>query len=126
MFLRETWLRPALLGALVFIWLWTAFVCMGPGYAWGLKIMAEVGASGWLAAMAIIGGAVCDAVLGIGLLFKRWRRKVLLAQLMLMIAYTLFITVVLPHYWFDPYAGVAKNLILMIVTLWLYGQEAAA
>jgi hypothetical protein len=86
--------------------------------------MAEAGATGWLASLAVIGGAGCDAVLGLGLLFKRWRRRVLMAQLVLMVAYTLFITLVLPHYWLDPYGGVSKNLVLIIATLWLYGQEA--
>ncbi|MGY4492494.1 membrane protease YdiL (CAAX protease family) [Pseudomonas sp. TE3610] len=118
------WLRPALLAALLFTWLWTAFTCVGPGYDWGVRIMAEAGASGWLASLAVIGGAGCDAVLGLGLLFKRWRRRVLMAQLVLMVAYTLFITLVLPHYWLDPYGGVSKNLVLIIATLWLYGQEA--
>jgi len=121
---QTDWLRPALLGTLVFTWLWTAVVCLGPGFDWGLRIMADAGVSGWLASAAVIGGALCDGVLGAGLLFKRWRRKALLMQLLLMLAYTLFISVVLPHYWFDPYGGVSKNLVLMIATLWLYGQEA--
>lgn len=118
------WFRPALLMALGLNWLWTAAVCLGPSFNWGLTIMAEAGVQGWLASLAVIGGALCDAALGLALLFKRWRRKALLAQLLLMVAYTLFISVVLPHYWFDPYGGVAKNLVLMIVTLWLHGQEA--
>jgi uncharacterized protein YbjT (DUF2867 family)/uncharacterized membrane protein YphA (DoxX/SURF4 family) len=116
-------IRPLLLAVMVFIWLGTAFVCLWPGYDWGLRIMRETGIKGSLADLAVIGGSICDAVLGVGLLLGRWRRRALQAQLGLMAAYTLFITVVLPHYWFDPYAAVAKNLVLMVATLWLLWTE---
>lgn len=116
-------LRPLLLGALAFIWLWTALVCLGPGYGWGLRIMAELGVSGWPATLAVIGGALADAALGIGMLLQRWRPIVLRAQLALMIGYMLVISLWLPHYWFDPFGSVTKNLVLLVGTLWLLWSE---
>lgn len=118
-------LRPLLLVALASIWLWTALVCLGPGYGWGLRIMAELGVSGWPAALAVIGGALADAALGIGMLLQRWRRVVLLAQLALMLGYMLIISLWLPHYWFDPFGSVTKNLVLLVGTLWLLWSEPA-
>ena len=116
-------LRPLLMAVLVLIWLGTAVVCLGPGYEWGLRIMAEVGVQGWLASAAVIGGALADAVLGVGLLLRRWRRHALLAQLVLMLGYMLIISLWLPHYWFDPFAAVAKNAVLLVATLWLLWTE---
>ncbi|NBF05518.1 NAD-dependent epimerase/dehydratase family protein [Pseudomonas sp. Fl5BN2] len=116
-------LRPLLLAVMVLIWLGTALVCIGPGYDWGLRIMAEAGVQGVWAVLAVIGGSLCDAVLGIGLLLRRWRRRALQAQLLLMFGYTLIISLILPHFWFDPYAAVAKNLVLMVATLWLLWTE---
>ncbi|MCE4055065.1 SDR family oxidoreductase [Pseudomonas sp. Au-Pse12] len=116
-------LRPLLLAVMVVIWLGTALVCIGPGYDWGLRIMAEAGVQGIWAALAVIGGSLCDAVLGVGLLLRRWRRRALQAQLGLMLGYTLIISLILPHFWFDPYAAVAKNLVLMVATLWLLWTE---
>ncbi|MNJ76894.1 hypothetical protein D3C77_742780 [compost metagenome] len=78
---------------------------------------------GFAATLAVIAGSLCDFVLGIGLLLRRWRRRALQAQLLLMLGYTLIISVVLPHYWFDPYAAVAKNLVMMVATLWLLWTE---
>ncbi|MNZ46177.1 hypothetical protein D3C78_638510 [compost metagenome] len=117
------WLRPALLMALMIIWLGTAAVCLGPGYDWGLRIMAEIGVDGWLASSSVIVGALLDAALGLGLLLPRWRRRALGAQLGLMLTYTLFISLILPHYWFDPFMAVGKNLVLMPATLWLLCSE---
>jgi uncharacterized protein YbjT (DUF2867 family) len=116
-------LRPLMLAVLVLIWLGTALVCLWPGYDWSLRIMAEMGVTGPLASLAVIAGAACDALLGMGLLLARWRRRTLQAQLLLMTGYTLVITLALPHYWFDPYAAVAKNLVLMVATLWLLWTE---
>ncbi|AZC25427.1 SDR family oxidoreductase [Pseudomonas sessilinigenes] len=116
-------LRPLLLAVMVLIWLGTAVVCIGPGYDWGLRIMAEAGVQGAWAVLAVIGGSLCDAVLGVGLLLRRWRRRALQAQLLLMFGYTLIISLILPHFWFDPYAAVAKNLVLMVATLWLLWTE---
>ena len=62
-------------------------------------------------------------LLGLALLVARWRREALMLQLLLMAGYTVCISVVLPHYWFDPYAAVAKNLVLMVATLWLFWTE---
>ena len=116
-------IRPLMLAVLVLIWLGTAAVCVGPGYAWGLRIMAEAGVQGTWATVAVIAGAVCDGLLGLGLLVARWRRSALILQLLLMGGYTVIISIVLPHYWFDPYAAVAKNLVLMVATLWLLWTE---
>ncbi|WP_367373344.1 SDR family oxidoreductase [Pseudomonas lini] len=116
-------LRPLMLAVLALIWLGTAVVCLGPGYEWSLRIMAETGIHGSWAKFAVISGAVCDGLLGLGMLFKRWRRLALRLQLGLMLGYTVCISFVLPHYWFDPYAAVGKNLVLMVATLWLLWTE---
>lgn len=116
-------IRPLMLAVMVLIWLGTAAVCLGPGYDWGLRIMAEAGVHGAWATLAVIGGSLCDALLGLGLMIKRWRRPTLMLQLALMAGYTVFISLILPHYWFDPYAAVAKNLVLMVATLWLFWTE---
>lgn len=116
-------IRPLMLAMLALIWLGTAAVCFGPGYDWSLRIMAETGVHGGWAQLAVLGGAVCDGLLGLGMLFQRSRRLALRLQLGLMLVYTVCISFVLPHYWFDPYAAVGKNLVLMVATLWLLWTE---
>ncbi|NWD73952.1 SDR family oxidoreductase [Pseudomonas gingeri] len=116
-------LRPLLLAVMLLIWLGTAAVCLGPGYDWGLRIMAEAGVSETQAVFAVYAGSLCDALLGLGMLFRPTRKWAFRAQLLLMTGYTLIISFVLPHYWFDPYAAVAKNLVLIVATLWLLWTE---
>lgn len=118
-------LQPLLLALLVVIWLGTALVCLGPGFDWGLRILTEAGITGWPACLAVIGGALFDALLGFGLLLPRWRRRALQAQILLMLGYTALITWLLPHYWFDPFQGVGKNLVLLPISLWLLWLQPA-
>ena len=36
-----------------------------------------------------------------------------------MLGYSALISWLLPHYWFDPFQGVGKNLVLLPASLWL-------
>jgi uncharacterized protein YbjT (DUF2867 family) len=119
-------LAPLLLATLVLIWLGTALVCLGPGFDWGLRIMAEMGVHGWLAKLAVVAGGLLDGVLGVGLLVQRWRVTALRAQIALMLIYTLLISLWLPHYWFDPYMAVGKNLVLIVASGWLLRLHQAS
>ncbi|MBD9426247.1 SDR family oxidoreductase [Pseudomonas sp. PDM15] len=118
-------LQPLVLLVLVLIWLGTAAVCLGPGYEWGLRIMAEAGIEGLPARLAVIGGALLDGVLGLALLFRRWRSRALQAQIVLMLVYSLVISLLLPHYWFDPYMAVGKNFAVLLLSVWLLGLSAS-
>jgi uncharacterized protein YbjT (DUF2867 family) len=112
-------MQPLLIALLVLIWLGTSLACLGPGFDWGLRILAEAGIEGWTARLAVIAGALLDGALGIGLLRRRWRRRALQAQIVLMLAYTALISWLLPHYWLDPFQGVGKNLMLLAASFWL-------
>ncbi|HSX72419.1 MAG TPA: SDR family oxidoreductase [Pseudomonas sp.] len=119
-------LQPLALLVLALIWLGTAVVCLGPGFDWGLRIMAEAGVEGLPARLAVIGGGLLDGLLGLGLLRRRWRVRALQAQIGLMLAYSLIISLLLPHYWFDPYMALGKNFAVLLLSLWLLGLSASS
>ncbi|WP_252271953.1 DoxX-like family protein [Pseudomonas subflava] len=119
-------LQPLALLVLALIWLGTAVVCLGPGFDWGLRIMAEAGVEGLPARLAVIGGGLLDGLLGLALLRRRWRVRALQAQIGLMLAYSLIISLLLPHYWFDPYMALGKNFAVLLLSLWLLGLSASS
>lgn len=118
-------LQPLAVLVLALIWLGTAVVCLGPGFDWGVRIMAEMGVHGLPARLAVIGGALLDGLLGLALLSRRWRTRALQAQIGLMLLYSLIISLLLPHYWFDPYMALGKNFAVLLLSLWLLGLCAA-
>ena len=63
------------------------------------------------------GGGLADLALGLALL-RDWRpRQVALAQLALVICYTLGLSVLAPGLWLDPFGGLLKNLPVLALIL---------
>ena len=55
---------------------------------------------------------------------RPYRGQMVLALVALVL--TSAISLILPHYWYDPYMAVGKNIVLMVATLWLLGDEPRA
>lgn len=77
--------------------------------------MMNEGGAGRLGPFLVIGGAVADIVIGIGIAVRRWSRAALYAGLAISVTYAIAGTLMLPRLWLDPLAPLMK--ILPIVTL---------
>jgi uncharacterized protein YbjT (DUF2867 family) len=113
------WLLPMLRISIALVWIVTAIVSLGlypvkDSYA----LLARTGITGELAPVALYGAAVLDLLFGIGTLVLRKRRWLWLAQLALIIGYTIIISMRLPEFWLHPYGPLLKNL-PMIAAIWL-------
>jgi hypothetical protein len=62
-------------------------------------------------------------VLGFGTLVVRRGRLLWIAQVVLILGYTLIITVRLPEFWLHPYRPLLKNLPMLAVLALLYTLE---
>jgi hypothetical protein len=82
-------------------------------------LLAQVGLTGWTAAIALYGAATLDLLLGLATLSRRWLRRALYGQLIVMLLYTLIITLFLPSWWAHPFGPVVKNLPIAVATLTL-------
>ncbi|MEJ8839575.1 NAD(P)H-binding protein [Ramlibacter sp. AN1133] len=124
----DLWL-PVLRLALAFLWIWTAIVSFGLyPVSDSLALLARVGLHGALATVALYGAALLDLLLGLLTLAApaRWRRGVWLAQLALVGAYTVLISIFLPEYWLHPYGPVTKNLPILALIALLWSLEPPA
>jgi uncharacterized protein YbjT (DUF2867 family) len=121
------WL-PLLRLAIAFLWVWTGIVSLGLySVADSLALLGRVGLHGVVAQVALYGAAGLDLLLGAATLLAppRWRGAVWAAQLLLIGAYTVLITVFLPEYWLHPYGPITKNLPLMAAIGLLWALEPA-
>lgn len=121
----DLWL-PVLRVAIALLWLWTAAVSLGlypvqDSYA----LLARVGLHGALASVALYGAALLDLLFGVLTLVlpAPLRRPLWLAQLALIGAYTLLITLFLPEQWLHPYGPISKNLPLAAAIALLWALE---
>jgi uncharacterized protein YbjT (DUF2867 family) len=118
------WLLPMLRFAVAFVWIFTGIVSLGlypveQSYA----LLARVGITDWAASLALYGAALLNLAFGFAILFCKRRRLLWLAQAMVIVLYTVIITVELPAFWLHPYGPVLKNLPLLAAIWMLYVLE---
>ncbi|MFL6549450.1 MAG: SDR family oxidoreductase [Povalibacter sp.] len=125
---RLSWLLPLLRYSMAAVWIWTGIVSMGlystrESYA----LLAQVGVHGTLASILLYGAAALDLALGLAVLLFRNRRPVWLAQIAVMLTFTVIISIWLPQYWLHPYGPILKNLPMLagIIALYILEPEVA-
>jgi uncharacterized protein YbjT (DUF2867 family) len=122
---------PLLRLALAVLWIWTGIVSLGLYPVQGsYELLAAVGLHGTVATVALYGAALLDVLLGVLTLWMpaRWRharRRLWMAQLLLIAGYTAIITIFLPEQWLHPYGPISKNLPIMVAIGLLWWLEPA-
>src|SRR5829696_621188 len=118
------WLLPLLRWSIAIVWITTGIVSLGlyptsESYA----LLSRVGVSAAHAPILLYGAAALDLFLGFATLIMRRRRWLWIAQILLILGYTLIITLKLPEFWLHPYGPVLKNLPLLAALWLLYELE---
>jgi hypothetical protein len=117
--------EPVLRHALAALWIGTAIVTWLHPIEHSLQLVARTGIVGTPALLAVHAAAGLDLCLGAALLGRRLRRLAYAGQMLLMLAYTVLVSLFLPEYWLHPYGPILKNLPLMALTLFLYRLESS-
>lgn len=107
------------------VWLGTALVvlCFYP-QADSLQLLARVGLQGTAAVVLLHLSTAFDLLLGI--LTLLWPHKTLwLIQALLILGYSVIISIFLPEYWQHPFGPMLKNLPILLL-LWLLYRHPPA
>lgn len=120
-------LWPLLRLSLAFMWIWTGLTSafwypVSDSY----QMLSAVGLSGVALPIALYAAALLDTLLGLALLLNYRLRLVLLAQVAMMLGYSLILTFCLPEFWLHPFGPISKNLPLIAASLMLYVREGDA
>ncbi|MBL0729258.1 NAD(P)H-binding protein [Piscinibacter sp. HJYY11] len=106
------WLLPLLRVSIALVWIVTGVLSLGVYPVEGsYALLAQLGVGGALAPLLLYGAAVLDLALGVlTLTLKRHRPLLWLAQIGLILGYTVLITWRLPEFWLHPFGPILKNL----------------
>jgi hypothetical protein len=88
-----------------------------------LALIARMGITGPLAVTLVYAGALVDIALGLATLLAGRRRWLWVLQAVVILGYTLMISIWLPEFWLHPYGPVVKNLPILCVLWMLYELE---
>ena len=121
---RLFFLRPLLRISIGLLWLFTGMVSLGlypieQSYA----LLSEVGVHGWLAPLALFGAALLDMALGAATLSRFRIQLVGKLQIILMLGYSILISMGLSEMWLHPFGPITKNVPLIIATMIMLSLE---
>lgn len=119
----SAWRGLLLRVSLAAVWLITAFVSLfAYPVAESLALLVRTGLHGTPALLALIGAGLLDAFFGIATLVAPGRR-LWLAQMALILGYSLIIAACLPEFLIHPYGPISKNLPILAVLVLLLAEE---
>jgi len=119
------WLIPVVRWSVAVMWLVSGVVSLGlyPVDS-SLRLLATTGiTTEWMALAALYGAAVLDIAFGVAIFALRRRRWLWLAQIIVVLGYTVIISIRLPQLWLEPFGPVLKNLPVLAVLWLLYQTE---
>jgi nucleoside-diphosphate-sugar epimerase len=121
---RMVFLGLAARVALAVLWLGSGLVSLLPfARPTGPALLAEVGVTGGLAHLLLVGAAALDVAVGVALLVN-WRPRLIgVAQLALIAAFTAILTLRAPVWWLHPFGPLLKNLPVLALVLVVMARE---
>ncbi|KTD16050.1 SDR family oxidoreductase [Legionella jordanis] len=122
---RLFFLRPALRISLAFMWLASALTSgvLYPAHE-SYELLASVGITEFWQPLFLYGATFLNFLIGLSLLANYKTKINCLAQIVVMLIYSLIITVKLPYLWLEPFGPVVKNIPLFVSILMLYVMES--
>ena len=105
-----------------FIWLWSGISSL---ISWEASygFMQEVGANHQLSVLFIYLGSIADIILGLAIFSKKYRKKVIILQVLTMLVYMLILSIAAPYYWIHPFGVLSKNIPLLALSYYLYQKQ---
>ena len=99
-----------------FIWIWTAIVSafLYP-HDLAIALLNDVGISGVFEEPLLYVASLLDFIIGV-LTIVGWRlRELLVFQLIVILVYTIILTLFAPYHWLHPFGPLSKNLALLMM-----------
>ncbi|MDD9335109.1 MAG: NAD(P)H-binding protein [Rickettsiaceae bacterium] len=116
-------LKPLLKIILGLFWIMTGVITGVFTSELGLKIITELGFSKQIAQIMLYSSCLADIILGTLMIIKPRIIGVCILQILLMLAYTFFLTFLKPDLWLEPLGVLTKNIPIILLTLVLLAIE---
>ncbi len=115
---RLYFLRPLLRLSIAFIWLFSGIVSLLPASAaWSTSVMTHAHIPLTLQPFTLYLLSIMDILLGLATLLNYRLVLTGILQCIGIVLYTILISILMPHYWLDPFTAIAKNIPLLVTTL---------
>ena len=109
--------------SLVFLWIFTGLASsiFAPGI--GFNILNTASISGELASFFVYGGSLVDILIGIWILTNKGMKWCYRVQIVMILTFTLLLTIIDPSYWIHPFGPLTKNIPILVLIFILLQQD---
>lgn len=106
--------------ALAFLWIFTGLTSSLFAPTIGYQLLAEAGINDQMADLLVYGGSLVDIILGIWLLIGKGLRACCHIQIIIIVTYTVLLTLISPVFWLHPFGPLTKNIPILVLIVMLY------
>lgn len=118
------WGLPMLRWSLALVWIVTGVLSMGIyPVEQSLDLLSQLGLQGQWATLALYGAATLDIALGLGILLMRNRQGLWALQIMVILTYTVLLSVFIPEFWLHPFGPLLKNIPMLAMIYFIKQME---
>lgn len=110
--------------SLSFLWLFTAVTSFWWGRHIGYDVLAQQRIQGEFADWCINAGSILDVLIGIWLLTAYKLKWCYRFQIVLILSYSILLTLISPGFWFHPFGPLTKNIPILALLFLLYQGKA--
>lgn len=110
--------------SLSFLWLFTAATSLWWGRSIGYDVLAQQNIQGEFADWCINAGCLLDALVGIWLLTAYKPKWCYSFQIVLIVSYSVLLTIIAPAFWLHPFGPLTKNIPILALLYVLYKSES--
>lgn len=111
--------------ALAFLWIFTGLTSLFVAPEIGYEILSSYGISGSTADILVNGGSFVDIVLGMWVATGRWLRVCCIIQIIMILIYTLLLSIINASFWFHPFGPLTKNIPIVVLILVVFSTNDA-
>jgi nucleoside-diphosphate-sugar epimerase len=112
-------LKPIMLFILAMFWIASGVIPLFADNSSALSLISSSGLSTQFSLLSFYVMCSFDILLGISLLFGKFKQQSLQLQFWLVLVYTILITFIAPHLWLDPFGSLMKNIPVLMLILML-------
>lgn len=110
--------------SIAFIWLWTGIVSLWLYPVEGsLELLAPIGITAPAGIWLIYLVAGFEILMALAMFANLWVRQLAALQILMVVTFTVILTLFLPQQWLHPFGPVSKNIPLLAATAILYHWE---
>jgi len=113
-------LYKAAIYSLSFSWVFTGLISIYLSPEIGYEILASANITGSLAKFSVYAGGALDIVLGLWLLTSVKTKLCCLAQIAVIVSYTLILTVIDMSFWLHPFGPITKNIPIVVLICFVF------